>query len=47
MPNTMLLSNQFITRAFGVWGHNLVAGLIVAVPIWIVIGIIALLVGIR
>lgn len=33
LPNTWLLSDNLIKRAFGVYGHYLLAGLIVAVPI--------------
>ena len=45
LPDTMLLSDQFIKRALGVWGHNFVIGLIIAVPIWFLMMLIALSVG--
>ena len=35
LPTTNLLSHSFLTRAFAVLGHYLVAGLIIAVPIYI------------
>lgn len=34
LPDTLLLSHDFMKRAFTVWGHNLVAGLIVGIPLW-------------
>ncbi len=46
LPKTNLLSGSFLTRAFAVLGHYLVAGLIVTVPIYIIIFIIILAVGI-
>jgi hypothetical protein len=33
LPNSMLLSNSFLTRAFAVWGHYFVAQLIISIPI--------------
>ncbi|MBX7235632.1 MAG: hypothetical protein K1X65_14695 [Caldilineales bacterium] len=33
LPNTWLLSDNLLKRAFGVYGHYLLAGLIIAVPI--------------
>jgi hypothetical protein len=30
LPDTWLLSDNFLKRAFGVYGHNLLAGLIIA-----------------
>ena len=43
LPSTSLLSDKFLTRAFAVLGHYIVASLIIAVPFYIVIGIIAFL----
>ncbi len=36
-PKTALLSHSFLKRAFAVWGHYFVAGLIIAIPIWLMI----------
>ncbi len=33
LPNTWLLSDNILKRAFGVYGHYLLAGLLIAVPI--------------
>ncbi|MBE0642478.1 MAG: hypothetical protein IH600_00180 [Bacteroidetes bacterium] len=46
LPRTNLLSGSFITRSFAVLGHYLVAALIVTIPVFIVIFIIILAVGI-
>ena len=45
LPQTMLLSDSFLKRAFAVLGHYLVASLIVVVPIYILIFIIAMALG--
>lgn len=46
LPKTNLLSPNFLTRAFAVYGHTLVAGLIVGVIFYcIMFGIIAALGG--
>ena len=45
LPKTMLLNDQFIKRAFAVWGHNFVVGLIFAVPVWFIMMLVALFVG--
>lgn len=34
LPNTKLISDNFLERAFAVYGHNLVAGLIIGIPIY-------------
>ncbi len=34
LPNTSLLSPSFLARAFTVWGHAIVAQLIVTVPFY-------------
>jgi len=40
------MSASFLKRAFAVWGHNFVAGIIIAIPIWFFVFIIMLAVGI-
>lgn len=45
LPNTNLLSESFLTRAFAVYGHSLVAGLVIVAPIYLLIFIIAMAVG--
>jgi hypothetical protein len=40
LPNTALVSPHFITRAFTVWGHFLVAQLIIALPLYLIIFLI-------
>lgn len=42
LPQTRILSEDFMTRAFAVYGHALVAGLIISIPIYV----IALLLGV-
>lgn len=44
VPDTMLLDESFLKRAFAVLGHYMIASIIVIAPIYIVIFIIALLV---
>ena len=34
LPNSGILSQKFLTRAFTVYGHMLVAGLLIAIPIY-------------
>jgi hypothetical protein len=47
LPETNLLSDSFLTRAFAVMGHYLVAGLIVAIPFYILFfAIVALIASI-
>jgi hypothetical protein len=44
LPDTLLLSDDFVKRAFAVWGHNLVAGFIVVISFWSIlflIGVVA------
>ncbi|MFQ5633229.1 MAG: hypothetical protein ACE5I1_31070 [bacterium] len=43
LPKTDLLSDSFLRRAFTVWGHQIVASLIVVLPIYLLIFIIAML----
>lgn len=52
LPNTWLLSDNLLKRAFGVYGHYLLAGLIIAVPImacsffmFLAMGIMAVIFG--
>jgi hypothetical protein len=45
VPDTMIISPNFLKRAFTVYGHTLVAGLIIAIPIWCISLTIALLLG--
>lgn len=40
LPRTWPLDRSFLKRAFTVWGHSAVAGLIIAVPFWVVLLII-------
>ena len=46
VPNTNLLSGSFLTRAFAVLGHNFVASLLVTIPLYIIIFVIILFVGV-
>ena len=45
IPRTNLLSENFLTRAFTVWGHSFVAGIIIAIPFWVLGLVIAVMVG--
>lgn len=47
LPNTDLLSDKFLTRAFAVLGHYFVAGLIIALPIYALIFIVFIVIGTR
>ncbi|MGE5528184.1 MAG: hypothetical protein ACM3X6_03475 [Patescibacteria group bacterium] len=44
--HTNLMSDKFLTRAFAVLGHYMVAGLIVAAPFYIIAIIIGIIAGI-
>lgn len=46
LPQTNLLSGSFLTRAFAVLGHYLVASLIIVIPLYIVLFVIILVIGI-
>jgi hypothetical protein len=46
LPQTKILSEKFLTRAFAIYGHTLVAGLIIAVPIWIIAIIIVVMMNV-
>jgi len=42
LPSTNLLSDDFMTRAFAVYGHVLVAGLLISLPIYLLVLLIGL-----
>ena len=44
-PNIKLLSPNFLTRAFAVWGHNFVASLLIGIAISCVMTILGLILG--
>lgn len=46
IPQTALLSESFLKRSFTIWGHNFVAGIIIALPIWLVVMVVLLLLGV-
>jgi hypothetical protein len=46
LPQTNLISGSFLSRAFAVFGHNLVASLIIILPLYLIIFIIVLFVGV-
>lgn len=46
LPSTDLLSDRFLKRAFAVLGHYIVASLIIALPIYALLFIIFLIVGV-
>jgi len=43
LPQTNLLSGNFLTRAFAVLGHYLVAALIVALPFYVIVFLVVYL----
>jgi len=45
LPDTMLLSESFITRAFAVFGYNFMIGMMISVPFWFLALIIAVVSG--
>ena len=45
LPQTMLLSDSFLKRAFAVLGHYFVASLLIAVPFYILIFVAMLALG--
>ncbi|HEX7069721.1 MAG TPA: hypothetical protein VF190_02900 [Rhodothermales bacterium] len=45
LPQTAILADSFLKRAFAVFGHNFVASLLVAIPIYILMFIVFLAVG--
>lgn len=44
-PNIKMLSPNFLTRAFAVWGHNFVASLLIGIAVSCVMTIIGLILG--
>jgi len=46
LPATSLLSDKFLTRAFAVLGHYIVAALIISVPLYVIIFIMMMAVGV-
>ncbi len=44
-PNIKMLSPNFLTRAFAVWGHNFVASLLIGIVVSCVMTIIGLILG--
>jgi len=40
LPNSGILSQKFLTRAFTVYGHMLVAGLLIAIPFYCLIALL-------
>ena len=45
VPNLKLLSPNFLSRAFAIWGHNFVASLIIGIGVSCVMFIIGLILG--
>jgi hypothetical protein len=45
LPNIKLLSHNFLTRAFAVWGHFFVANLLIGIAVSCVIFVIGLILG--
>ena len=45
VPETMLLSDSFLKRAFAVFGHSMVASLIVMVPFYLIVFLMMMAVG--
>jgi len=45
LPDTMILSESFITRAFAVFGHNFLIGMMISIPFWFLALIIAVVSG--
>jgi hypothetical protein len=45
VPDTLIISPNFLKRAFTVYGHSIVAGLIIAVPLWCISFAVFILIG--
>ena len=45
LPNTMILSHSFLKRAFAVYGHVFVVGLIIMIPLWFLMFLFSLFMG--
>ena len=43
IPDTKLLSNKFMTRAWTVWGHYFVAQLVITAVLWALIMVVGVL----
>lgn len=44
-PNLKMLSPNFLTRAFAIWGHNFVASLLIGIAISCLMTILGLILG--
>jgi hypothetical protein len=42
-PRTAIISPSFLSRAFAIWGHTIVAQFIIAIPIWLLVLLISYL----
>ena len=45
VPDSNIISPNFLKRAFTVWGHYVVAGFIIAIPMFCIMMALALLTG--
>ncbi|MFQ5570568.1 MAG: hypothetical protein ACE5G0_12875 [Rhodothermales bacterium] len=45
LPRTMLLDDSFLKRAFAVLGHYFIASMIIVIPFYLVIFLVAIAVG--
>jgi hypothetical protein len=45
VPNIKLISPNFLTRAFAVWGHFFVANLLISLVIGCLVGLLSLILG--
>ncbi len=45
IPQIKMLSPNFLTRAFAVWGHTFVASLLIGIAVSCVLGVIGLILG--
>lgn len=45
LPRTQLLDQSFLKRAFAVLGHYLVAAFIIAIPFYLLLFLLALMIG--
>ncbi len=41
IPDSKLFSHKFLNRAFAVLGHNMIAGLLISIPLYILLFVIA------
>ena len=42
IPTTNLISSNFLSRAFAVWGHLVVAQLLIAIPLYCLLALLGL-----